>query len=242
MEVLGVIIVLGLIGYAIYINTSNYRYDIANDLLEARDFQKAKGIFLEIYDNHKEAPISYAKCQLGLMKAAPSNARVSFLMDIAARAKSLPIGVDQSAYSHINDEAHIFFFEKKYDSIKASGSLVVLKTFLQEIENFKNKSLNTRFNRIKSGLMQRIGVLVFNQALQLEGKMNFEEANAKYSEAASLFKALSNKANFENAVLRGNIVSLKLGSYTESNQLDFENGDSEIKDDYYFRLAHKILL
>ena len=114
-----------------------------------------------------------------------------------------------------------------------------MKTFLKEIENFKNKSLNTRFNKIKSGLKQKIGVLIFNQALQLEGKMNFEEANEKYSEAASLFKVLSNKASFENAVLRGNIVSLKLGSYTESNQLNFENGDSVIKDDYYFRLAHK---
>ena len=56
MEVLGVIIVLGLIGYAIYINTSNYRYDIANNLLNKRDFHEAKGIFLEIYEKHKEAP------------------------------------------------------------------------------------------------------------------------------------------------------------------------------------------
>lgn len=239
MEVLGVIIVLGLIGYAIYINTSNYRYEIAKNLLNKRDFHEAKGIFLEIYEKHKEAPISYAKCQLALMKAAPSNARISFLKDIAARAKSLPRGVDKSAYGRINDEAHIFFFEKKYDNIKASDSLVVLKTFLKEIENFKNKSLYTRFNKIKSGLKQKIGVLIFNQALQLEGKMNFEEANESYSEAASLFKALSNKASFENAVLRGNIVSLKLGSFTESNQLNFENGDSVIKDDYYFRLAHK---
>ena len=239
MEVLGVIIVLGLIGYAIYINTSNYRYEIAKNLLNKRDFHEAKGIFLEIYEKHKEAPISYPKCQLALMKAAPSNARISFLKDIAARAKSLPRGVDQSAYSRVNDEAHIFFFEKKYDNIKASDSLVVLKTFLKEIENFKNKSLNTRFNKIKSELKQKIGVLVFNQGLQLEGKMNFEEANEKYSEAASLFKVLRNMASFENAVLRGNIVSLKLGSYTESNQLNFENGDSVIKDDYYFRLAHK---
>lgn len=239
MEVLGVIIVLGLIGYAIYINTSNYRYDIAKNLLDTRDFRQAKGIFLEIYEKHKEAPVSYARCQLALMKAASSNARVSFLKDIAARAKSLPKGVDQSAYSRINDEAHIFFFEKKYDNIKVSDSLLVLKTFLKEIENFKNKSLNTRFNKIKSGLKQRIGVLVFNQALQLEGKMNFEEAGEKYSESASFFKALSNKASFENAILRGNIVSLKSGSFTESSQRDFVHGDSEIKEDYYFRLAHK---
>lgn len=239
MEVLGVIIVLGLLGYAIYINTSNYRYEIAENLLNARDFQKAKGIFLEIYEKHKEAPVSYARCQLAMMKAAPSNARISFLKDIAARAKSLPRGVDQSAYNRVNDEAHIFFFEKKYDNIKASDSLVVLKTFLKEIENFKNKSLNTRFNKIKSGLKQRIGVLVFNQALHLEGKMNFEEANKKYSEAASIFKALSNKASFENAILRGNIVNLKSGSFTESSQLAFMHGDSEIKEDYYFRLTHK---
>ncbi len=152
MEVVGVVIILGIIGYAIYINTSNYRYDIAEKLLSSQEYQEARGIFLEIYDKHEEAPVSYAKCQLALMKAAPINARLSFLKDISARAKGLPNGVDQSAYSRINDEAHIFFFEKRYGNIKVSESISVLKTFLKEVENFKNKSLHTRFNKITSGV------------------------------------------------------------------------------------------
>ena len=114
MEGLGVLIVIGLIGYAIYINSSSYRYQIAMNLFNAQDYREARGILLGIYGKHKEAPVSYAKCQLALMKAAQSNERVTFLKDISARSKLLPSGVDQTAYSRINDEAHIFYYEKKF--------------------------------------------------------------------------------------------------------------------------------
>jgi len=239
-----VLIIIAGVGYFVYLNLPNTKYKKAQNLLIAKDYEKAANILNEIVEQHIEAPSKLAECKLILGQQASGNTEklrhFKEVVEIGRRIKN-PTSISQFQSMEakaIFEMANIYYQE-------AGDNAEKLKQNIRFIDNANKKGSESNFRSLKTKHFTDLAKDHFKRA---EAKEKSSK-NSEVIEAIQLYttsKDYAEKCNEElilnNSITRIIICQLKLRQNIDLKSLtEIKKSSQKYQNELFYRYAVQLV-
>jgi hypothetical protein len=247
MTYLVLFIIFGVIAYFWYQSTPTAQFMKAVSLLNKQRVVEAVSIFENLYDIHPDAPIRLAECKMKQGLEYLSYDKViakSFFGQVIDIKKHAPVKALKKSFEKIEILAYLEIAKIDFDLITTEPStqkkLYKIHENLQFIDNAPQKGFESNFSNISQKYIRELAESYYCLGKNYEKELQLIEAIQFYSKVINLVNVpLKMKAD---ASARVGICKLKHKETIEENLFnEIRNASENIKRDFYFRYAKKLI-
>jgi hypothetical protein len=219
----------------------------AVSLYNKQQIVEAVSIFEDLIETHPEAPLKLAECKMkqGLEYLSYDNSIArSFFDQVIKIKKQAPPKAQKKAFEKIEIRACLELAKVDFDLLQAEPpsqkKLEKIRANIQFIDNAPKKGSEDDFSTINQEYMQELTDLYYFFGKEYEKNYQLIEAIQFYSKMINLSGIpLLTKAN---AAARMGICQLKNNEMFEESLFgEIQNASDDIKTDFYFRYAKKLI-
>lgn len=208
MEVIIVLVIIGIVGYLIYQSLPNTKFEKAQNLFNAKNYNEAIDILNTIFDKHNDAPAKLAECKLNLGKRASTESeKVKFFNEVTEIRKRISKSESIAKFDRI--EAKAFYEIAKIQYKEAKGDIDKLKQNIKFIDTANKKGSESDFSSLKEKHFYDLANSHFKKATAKEKAEKLSEAIQQYDTAKDYAEKSDNKTVQNNSVARIEICKLK---------------------------------
>lgn len=241
MEVIIVLVIIGIVGYLIYQSLPNTKFEKAQNLFNAKNYNEAIDILNTIFDTHNDAPAKLAECKLNLGKRASTESeKVKFFNEVTEIRKRISKSESIAKFDRI--EAKAFYEIAKIQYKEAKGDIDKLKQNIKFIDTANKKGSESDFSSLKEKHFYDLANSHFKKATAKEKAEKLSEAIQQYDTAKDYAEKSDNKTVQNNSVARIAICHLKRNDKINLNNIsEIGNSNKNFQRELYYRYAIQLL-
>ena len=241
MEVIIVLVIIAVVGYFIYQSLPNTKFEKAQNLFNAQNYNDAIDILNAIFEKHVDAPAKLAECKLKLgQQVSNKSEKLKYFNEVTALRKKISNSASVTKFESI--EAIALFEIAKIQYEEAKGDIVKLNQNIKFIDTANKKGSETDFASLKKNHFYYLADSHFKKATEKEKSDKLSEAIQQYNTAKDYAEKSDNKAIQYNSVARITICQLKRNDKINLNNVsEIGNSDKNFQRELYYRYAIQLL-
>ncbi|MCB0537947.1 MAG: hypothetical protein KDE33_10540 [Bacteroidetes bacterium] len=241
MEVIIVLVIIGIVGYLIYQSLPNTKFEKAQNLFNAKNYNGAINILNGIFEKHVDAPAKLAECKLKLGQQVSSKSeKIRFFNEITALRKRISNSVSVAKFERIEAKALFEIAKIQYEETK--GDIDKLNQNIKFIDTVNKKGSESDFSSLKRKHFYDLANSHFNKATDKEKSEKLSEAIQQYNTAKDYAEKSDNKTVQNNSFTRIAICQLKRNDKINLNNIsEIGNSDKNFQRELYYRYAIQLL-
>lgn len=241
MEVIIVLVIIAVVGYLIYQSLPNTKFEKAQNLFNARDYNQAINILNGIFDKHVDAPAKLAECKLTLGKQASAKSeKLKFFNDVVEIRKRISNSSSIAKFESIEAKALFEIAKIQYEETK--GDIEKLNQNIRFIDNANTKGSESEFSSLKTNHFYYLADSHFKKATEKEKADKNSEAIQIYNTAKDFAEKSNNNTVLNNSTARIAICELKRNdSINLDNISEIQKSDKNFQTELYYRYAIQLL-
>lgn len=241
MEVIIVLVIIVVVGYFIYQSLPNTKFEKAQNLFNAKNYNEAINILNEIFEKHVDAPAKLAECKLKLgQQASGKSEKLKYFNEVTAFRKRISNSTSVSKFESIEAEALFEIAKIQYEESK--GDIDKLNQNIKFIDTANKKGFETDFATLKKNHFYYLADSHFKKAIDKEKSEKLSEAIQQYNTAKDYAEKSDNKTVQNNSVARILICQLKQNNKINLNNVsEIEKSDKNFQRELYYRYAIQLL-
>lgn len=208
MEVIIVLVIIAVVGYFIYQSLPNTKFEKAQNLFNAQNYNDAIDILNAIFEKHVDAPAKLAECKLNLGKRASTKSeKVKFFNEVTEIRKRISKSESIAKLDHI--EANALFEIAKIQYEETNGDIDKLNQNIKFIDTANKKGFESDFSSLKEKHFYDLASSHFKKATDKEKSNKYPDAIQDYKKAIECSEKSSNNSVKHNSIARIEICNLK---------------------------------
>ena len=241
MEVIIVLVIIAVVGYFIYQSLPNTKFEKAQNLFNAQNYNEAINILNEIFEKHVDAPAKLAECKLKLgQQVSNKYEKLKYFNEVTALRKRISNSISVTKFENV--EAKALFEISKIQYEESKGDIDKLNQNIKFIDTANKKGSETDFASLKKNHFYYLADSHFKKATDKEKSEKLSEAIQQYNTAKDYAEKSDNKAIQYNSVARITICQLKRNDKINLNNVsEIGNSDKNFQRELYYRYAIQLL-
>lgn len=241
MEVIIVLVIIAVVGYFIYQSLPNTKFEKAQNLFNAQNYNDAIDILNAIFEKHVDAPVKLAECKLKLgQQSSGKSEKIKYFNEVTALRKKISNSASVRKFESI--EAIALFEIAKIQYEEAKGDIDKLNQNIKFIDTANKKGCETDFASLKKNHFYYLADSHFKKATEKEKSNKLTDAIQQYNTAKDYAEKSDNKAIQYNSVARITICQLKRNDKINLNNVsEIGNSDKNFQRELYYRYAIQLL-
>lgn len=249
MEVVLILIAVGILGYIFYQSLPNPKFQKACSLFDSGNLSGAEKILIAVFEKHPDAPAKIAECKLTegkQLKSKSENDAIRLFNEAIEIKKRLPSNAAKDKYELIEAKSYFEIAEIKYINFVAVTDAEIkaknLKDNLRFIEAATKNGIEKEFSDLRKKHLSELAEINFSFGMHSEKSNKLVDAIKHYGIAKDFATQSSNSTILYSSSTRTGISKLKNKELIEQTIFDDVNKAAiELKRDFYFRYAKKLL-
>lgn len=186
MEVIIVLVIIAVVGYFIYQSLPNTKFEKAQNLFNAKNYNEAINILNDIFEKHVDAPAKLAECKLKLGQQVSSKSeKIKYFNEVTALRKRISNSASITKFDTV--EAIALYEIAKIQYEEAKGDIDKLNQNIKFIDTANKKGSETDFASLKKNHFYNLADCHFKKATE-------KEKSEKYLDAIQIYNIAKNYA------------------------------------------------
>lgn len=241
MEVIIVLVIIAVVGYFIYQSLPNTKFEKAQNLFNAQNYNEAINILNEIFEKHIDAPIKLAECKLKLgQQVSNKSEKLKYFNEVTALRKRISNSISVTKFENVEAKALFEIAKIQYEETK--GDIDKLKKNIKFIDTTNKKGSESDFNSLKRKHFYDLADSYFKRATDKEKSDKLTEAIESYNYGIDYAEKSDNKKIKSNSITRIAICQLKRqDNISLDNISEIQKSDKNYQRELYYRYAIQLL-